>query len=1026
MTKYTKDTARQWANNLRKLRAQKTGPTRRHQTPPKTTSVVGSTPLVDGVTFSAPWALWGVGICAVWRRMARALAEAGTSTRLELDPFYGAAQARARQEVQDLLNNPPGKVFLGGFPTAGDSEQAATIARLRSGRRGQVVLTTMIERDRIGPLSVRQANLVDQWWLPNAANVEAFRSSGVQGSRLHVVHVPFFPDDPHQRLVGRAREAGPTHFYRIGVVDQRKDQAKMLLAFLRAFRPGEAKLTVKTTNMAYELYGLWLDDPAVAANGWDPALVRQDVQVVHALWEESQMVDLHRRGDVYLSLSHGEGWDMPAFDALLSGNRMIYTESGGPQEFAAEGDIRVPTSRMTRCDPRYRWEPDAMWIDFDVDEAARAMREAHENPLPKTQRRSWAGFTSADVGALMKRLLDASHAPRPVPTCARRGSLAVVSLFRQCEALVPEYRRRLEGLAWPTPVQVVTVEGDSTDRTPDLLDAWARENANVHSLHLSLGNPLYGSTLNATRLKTLATVSNHGLDYIARHLQVEYVLFLTSDLMYAPDFAAKLRAVLEQDPRRGLVAPMVWRDNGFQEIFYDTWAFRRGQHRDALFDGSSKAELLRQLGRRPLQMQAVGSVLFCRSAPIYAGVRFTPEQDVVGFSENMRAAGYTIWADPNTELRHPREVFPQEVRALPNNAEHLADRLLVRWTGKTTREEREELRAAHTHAELAAAQASGPKNRASVEEHLAKLLVVYQPNSIPHGVASHAMLLRDAHGAASWMTSLSDALAVARRTRVGSVVFEVQWGCWPTYDRITPEIAAVLSELRSRGVRLVADFHHAEDTAEWKNTAKSYAQHFDQMVFYHPSGPEFAGGGIYRPLPVPQFRRSSSRLEQTLVFAGFADPSRRIDKLVAVAEEVGRPIYGYGPRLDKISTWYDTRAWTQFRPGRAYLDERRLAEEVSRHTVALLARAPSSKAYSSASARFCMGCGVAVVADLSRSYEDLRGVIEHANFDDGSAVTTTRKLLEDRDFLSEVLRRQERYAEENSFEKLLESMGVQR
>lgn len=971
------------------------------------------------VQFHAPWALWGVGICTVWRRMARALSDAGAPVHLTLDPFYGPPQPRAAQEVADLLRPLACNAAVGAFPTAGDQVQAATIERLSN----MAALTTMVERDRIGPLSVAAANRVAQWWLPCEANLEAFRRSGVQAHRLHRVHVPFFPNDPHLALAGRVREPGPTHFYRIGVVDQRKDQARTVLAFLRAFRPGEALLTIKTTHLDQDLSPK-LDDAEVRHNGWDATSFHRDVRVVHALWDDHQLLDLHRRGDVYLSLSHGEGWDMPGFDALLSGNRMVYTESGGPQEFAGDGDLLVPTTTTVPCAAAYKWEPDARWVDFSVDDVVKQMREAHEHPLPKAHRRSWAGFTAADVGALMKELLQEARGgrakvARPPSSRTVRDSLAIVSLFRQCPDVVDQYRRRLETLDWPVKPHVVCVEGDSTDETPELLDAWARENDHVHVLHHSLGNPLFGSTLNPVRLRTLATVSNVGMDYVARNLSVEYVLFLTSDLTYSPDLARRLRATLEARPGAGLVAPMVWRHNGSVEEFYDTWAFRHdAAHRDPVFDRNpSRAVLLQRLGGEPRQLQSVGSVLFCRAAAVYAGVRFTPDLDVVGFSTRMREAGYTVWADPGAHVQHPRQTNTQEVRAqspLPSTAQSL----LRKWTSSSSQEAVKELVETYTLGELQRATQQGPA------EAPADVLMVYQPNSVPHGVASHLMFLRDACPDSAWVPTLQAAERASQLRQPRTVVLQVQWGCQPTHEALTPETRRILTAFRARGTRVVVNYHHAEPSPEWLANLRDYREHSD-LIVHHADVLSFAGTGVYFPLPVPTLRLAPRPRVGGLAFMGFADPSRRIDQLVAVAERLERPIFGYGPRLARVADWYDTRGWTRFRPVRSYMDEHEGASELARHSVALLARSASSRAYSSASARFCMAAGLPVVVDHSRSYEDLRDVATLVDYEDHEATdAAVHQLLDDSGIRNTALERQRRYAERYSFKSLLVAMGV--
>ncbi len=115
------------------------------------------------------------------------------------------------------------------------------------------------------------------------------------------------------------------------------------------------------------------------------------------------MLELHRMGDVYLSLSRGEGFDMPAFDAKLSGNLMVYTPSGGPQDFCGEFDQVVPISGIVECDPFYNWPKEARYLDYDVAAAARAIQRAMSLVTSGTRERgldlTW--FSAERVGRRM-------------------------------------------------------------------------------------------------------------------------------------------------------------------------------------------------------------------------------------------------------------------------------------------------------------------------------------------------------------------------------------------------------------------------------------------------------------------------------------------------------------------------------------------------------------------------------------------------------------------------------------------------
>lgn len=749
--------SKNWHKNLEEIR---------NRPPPAPPPQTLAPDFTFGVQFRAPWALWGNGICEAWRRLALALAHTGTPVHLVLDELYGRAAPEAIAQVKPLLTPKRANLFVGGFPTAGDALQSAVINKILNDKSVPVVLTTLLERDRIGPASAAQAMRAAEWWLPCKATRDVFARAGVPTEKLKVVHIPFFPNDPHLDLVRAERTPGVPHFYRIGIIDTRKDQAKMLRAFLRAFRPGEARLTLKTYAIVQDL-GVWKTDPEVLSNGWNDETFGKWVRVVNEMWPPARLIELHREGDIYLSLSHGEGWDMPAFDALLAGNRMVYTESGGPQEFAAEGDLLVPTSAWVPCDPVYGWEPDALWVDYEIDAAARQMQRAAEMPLRKQVRRDWETFSSGYVGKQMVRLLS---------------------------GLVPA--------------------GASA-------------------------------------------------------------------------------------------------------------------HRDA------------------------------------------------------------------------------------------ARSVLVRWTGVTEPARVDSLAGTYTKEELFAASGTGPVTPdEAIAAERTEVLFLYQPKTVPCGVASHTRELVKAHPRASWVASVADVKAIARRKKVVALVIEVPLGGIPARD------VSHLIELRNSGIRIVLDEHHADRDLNWQRQFRMRVGLAKEIIFYNPDAPAKAGAGTYVPLPVPKLEVSPRSHVGGLCFVGFADPSRRIDALVAVAERLHVPIYGYGPHLGQIPNWYPARTWQMYRPMRSYLDENEGASEVARHDVALFARTPGCLAYASASARFCIAAGIPVVVDASETYRDLASAVTVVNYDEpNSCDRAVRNLLSTQGRIAALIR-QAQYLRSHTPETVLRAMNL--
>jgi hypothetical protein len=98
---------------------------------------------------------------------------------------------------------------------------------------------------------------------------------------------------------------------------------------------------------------------------------------------------------------------MPAFDAKMAGNLMVYTPSGGPQDFAGERDELVKPSGTVQCHPFYEWG-DACYLDYEVSELSAAMRRSWE-----TVRRGKAcrgmdlePYSMQSVGAMMRSYVE--------------------------------------------------------------------------------------------------------------------------------------------------------------------------------------------------------------------------------------------------------------------------------------------------------------------------------------------------------------------------------------------------------------------------------------------------------------------------------------------------------------------------------------------------------------------------------------------------------------------------------------------
>lgn len=220
-------------------------------------------------------------------------------------------------------------------------------------------------------------------------------------------------------------------------------------------------------------------------------------------------------------------------------------------------------------------------------------------------------------------------------------NVTIVSPFRDSAASIPAYVQRVEQLDYPeTKLRYVAVEGDSVDHTWSMLNEWAESRDGVRLVTCNTGKPRHGSVVNAERFATLAAVFNAGLDAVDLDWS-DYVLFLPSDIEYSRDLLTRLVA-----HGKDIIAPFPYLNGRF----YDIWAFSR-EGND--FWPYTREQAREMFGDKPIQMDTVGCVMLMRYEILFLGVRYTETDVDRGLCAMARALGFTIWADPATEVVHP-------------------------------------------------------------------------------------------------------------------------------------------------------------------------------------------------------------------------------------------------------------------------------------------------------------------------------------------------------------------------------------
>jgi hypothetical protein len=400
-----------------------------------------------GIRFQGPWEQPADGFNEHVRRNARALALTGCPLNLlSLKPTFfhtekGSDDERILYETAHLREQSIGRygaIIQMLVPTEGlldrlltPSQMAMRALEMDDYLRLQKtkVFYTVWERSPVPPDDAQVLSKAGQAWVPTRHARDLLLEAGVPEAQIRIVPMPVFADDPLLQLDGRERALGPPVFYHIGKWEPRKDQHRILGNFLRAFRPEEAIFLLKSGAFASGAVGYpktalasvrhWMThDARVRDSGWRwedswtareaaAALGQQGLKIFEVKLSDEHLRRFHEMGDVYVSLSHGEGWDMPAFDAKLAGNLMVYTPSGGPQDFAGDKDLLVKKSGLVDCHALYHWPKGSQYIDYDDDEAILALRVAASRVLDGQRCRGMDAtrFDALRVGQAMLRHL---------------------------------------------------------------------------------------------------------------------------------------------------------------------------------------------------------------------------------------------------------------------------------------------------------------------------------------------------------------------------------------------------------------------------------------------------------------------------------------------------------------------------------------------------------------------------------------------------------------------------------------------
>jgi glycosyltransferase involved in cell wall biosynthesis len=269
------------------------------------------------------------------------------------------------------------------------------------GRRN--VNYTMFEADRIPAAWVISAEAHDLIALPTAAGIRAWAGSGVPETKLRLcplgVDAAYFSEATTPLALagadGRAVASFRTRFLHIAELRPRKNHVGLLRAWMKATTPkDDAILILKASVFQQHVLPQFQQDVAAMQRQTGRTLAdAAPIVFITGHLPDDLIRSLYACATHYISLSHGEGWDLPMMEAAVSGLSLIAPAHSAYLTYLQEDEAYLVPSPVgpTRFDGQLGLEDrvffdGVQWWHPDEDAAAEIIMAIVNGTAPPKRR----------------------------------------------------------------------------------------------------------------------------------------------------------------------------------------------------------------------------------------------------------------------------------------------------------------------------------------------------------------------------------------------------------------------------------------------------------------------------------------------------------------------------------------------------------------------------------------------------------------------------------------------------------------